>query len=334
MAIFQTDMLFYSAIQVGLADMRKNKYVLDDAYSELVNDKYLKNLYGKKEIDNFRSFIDRKIWLFTEHRQPDQAAFPCIVIKIGPGKEDNPKDALGDSYQSEVVSPASLGGVYRVPQILVGPITPDDYDVATGQVTFGSNVNLTTSNVFPGQFLYDTVNGKSYEIQLVLDDSNLLIDAALNPPPDLTNMIIKPTRDSIGQIRRSIWAWETVELTVFATDAVEVFYLYTILMYLLLRYKKPLFDARNFAISYCSYSELSKAETDPNILYYRTITVNGRVEHSVIESSKPIIAGIDMELDISGAVTNPSLENEVTAQGWQTVEGPAAPASESGSDDQ
>ena len=316
--IFQTDLIWYSSLMAGLSDLRKNRFLLEDAYSNILSDPYLKEAYGKKEVDNFKAFLDRKIGVFTEHRLPDQASFPAIVIKVGPGDEDKVKDALGDSFTTEKVDPATLGGVFKTPMILVPPTTPINFDPLTGQVTFGAGVNLTTSNVFEGQYVYDEVNNKAYQIQLVIDDSNLLLESGLNPAPNLTGMTIRPSQNLVGHVRRSIWVYEKVDLELFAVDAVEVLYLYTIVMTMLIRYKKTLWDARNWAISVVSYGpvERASAEDDPNKLYGRTISVQGRVEHSAIESTKPLIDGVSAQIKIDDMTSPAAFLAEAESQGW------------------
>lgn len=317
--IAQSDLLWFTAIEVALADMRKNRFLMDDAYSNLLCDPYLSKNYGQKEIDNFKAFLDRKIYIFTEHRPPDTAKFPAYVIQIGGGTEDNAKDALGDSYQQDIVNPATLGGVFDTPTVLVKATTPIEYDNLTGAVTFGDDVDLTKSNIFEGQFVYDEVNKKAYEIQLVIDSSNLTLEQGINPAPNLTGMTIRPTRNAVGHTRRSIWAYETHTVTCMATDTTEVLYLYTVLIYMLLRYKKTLWDARNFAISSMTYGPIYRATApdDPNLLYARDIQIKGRVEHSVIESTSQLLEGVNMELKIADMTSPAGVEDQVALQGWE-----------------
>lgn len=317
MSIFQADILWYTAIEAAIQDIRKNKFVLDDAYSSLVCDPYMKKLYGQKELENFKAFIDKKIYIFVQHRPPDQSVFPCIEIRIGGGQEDAPKDALGDSYQQDIVDPATLGGVFKTPQILLGPVTPESYDKLTGQMTFGDDVDLTKSNIFEGQFIYDEINKKAYEIMLVIDSSNLMIEEGSNP--NLTGMTVRTTQNAVGHTRRSIWCWETHTLGLYASKANEVLYLWTIIMYALGRYKKTLWEARNFQISTVSYSEIYRAssEGDTNNLYARDISVRGRVEHSWIESTTPLIDGINMDLLIGEMKSPDGVLPVVEKQGWE-----------------
>lgn len=317
MGIFQADLVARSAILESLADLRKNTFLMDDALSHLLDDPYLQKVYGKKEIDNFKKFLTtRNIMVAIEHRPQDQASFPAIVVKLGPGDEDGPKDALGDGFQQENVDPSTLGGVFKYPQIVAGPLTPEAYDVLTGQISFADGVVL--SNVFEDQMVYDEINRKSYPIKLVLGDSEIMIEENLSPPPNLTGMTIRTIQNQVGHIRRSLFVWEKVELEILATTGQEVIYLFTILMYALIRYKKPLWDARNFQVSSITYSDLYHAtpQADPNVIYGRTISMRGRVEQSAIESTSELLQGLSLDLRVADMETPDSIEEQVESQGW------------------
>src|SRR5271166_4990536 len=108
--IFQADLVHASALRVAIADMRRNQYLLEDAYSNLLTDPYLKKLYGLKEVERFKTFISKDIEVFVKHRPPDHIKFPYVCVVVGQADEDAAKDALGDSYQTEHISPAVLGG--------------------------------------------------------------------------------------------------------------------------------------------------------------------------------------------------------------------------------
>ena len=305
--IFQTDLVWYSAFTAALADLRKNLFVIEDAYSQLRTDPFLRKLYGEKEVERLKAFLSKEINIFVQHRTPDLAKFPAIVIRCGSAEEDAHKDALGDSFQQERVDPTTLGGAYSESSVLIGPITPESYDPLTGTITFGDNVDLSASNIFDTHYIYDVVNQKYYGIQLVLDSSNLLIEP--NSKPNLTNMLIKRSKDSFGHVRRSVWFWETDSIDLMSTDANELIYLYTIVMLILIRYKKQLLDARNFAAMTVSYSEIYRvsAEDDPNNVYGRTLTIRGRVENNAIESTGPLIGGVNMDLEIAGMTSPPAV---------------------------
>jgi len=319
MSIFQADLIFYTAINAALADMRRNTFLMDDAYSNLRTDPLLRKAYGEKEVERFKAFLAKEIAIFTQFRPPDQIKFPCIVIKLGGGEEDAGKDALGDSYGSENVNPATLGGAFNESNVVMGPLTPKLFDPLTGTMTFGSGINLITSNIFDTQFVYDSVNEKSYPITLVLDSSNLLIELPAGAKPNFTNMMITRQKESYGSIRRSIWVYETHSLELMATDATELLYLYTTMMYILGRYKKHLWQERNFTIATISYSPLYRVDTqdDPNNVYAREISIRGRVEQNWIESTRPLISGVNTELLIADMKSPEAILPIVENQGWR-----------------
>ena len=311
MSIFQADLIWSTALRAAIADMRKNQYLLEDAYSDLLTDPYLKSLYGLKEVERFKSFILKEIDVFVNHRPPDLIKFPCICINVGPAEEDAAKDALGDSFQDEHRDPATLGGARTDSNVIIGPVTPQSYDYLTGVMTFGPGVDLIASNVFDSQFVYDSINNTFYPIELVMDASNLLIEAGSKP--NLTNMYIQTAKRSLGQIRRSIWFWRTDSLELMATDANELMYLFTLVMYILLRYKKVLWQERNFGIATISHGPISResGQDDPNNVYGMTINIRGRTAQTVIESIHPLIGGLDFELKIADMTSPPAvLEQE------------------------
>ena len=323
--IFQTDIWLMTAIKAAILDMRKNLYLLDDAYANLLSDPLLNQLYGQKEIDRIKAFLLKDINVFVEHRIPDLAKFPAIVIKIGGAQEDSPKDALGDSFQKDFVDPASLGGAFPASNDVLGPITPQSYNSSLGQITFGPGIDLVASNVYDTQFVFDSINEVYYPITLVLDGSNLVIEQGATP--NLTNMYIKRTKNSYTNIRRSIWFWETNTIDLVATDANDLMYLFTIMMYIFIRYKQFLFDARNFAAYTISYSELFRASAsdDANNLYGRTITIRGRIENSAIESTTPILDGNLTSLLIADMTSAPGALPLVQGNIWEGQGDVAAP---------
>jgi hypothetical protein len=186
-------------------------------------------------------------------------------------------------------------------------------------MTFGAGINLITSNIFDTQFVFDSVNEKYYPITLVLDSSNLLIELPAGAKPNFTNMTITRQKESYGSIRRSIWVWETHSLEMMSTDATELLYLFTIVMYILGRYKKHLWQERNFTVATLSYTPIYRVTTpeDPNNVYAREISIRGRVEQNWIESTRPLIGGVNTELLIADMKSPEAILPEVDNQGWR-----------------
>lgn len=315
MGIFQTDLIFFTAIQSALADIRKNLYLVDDMYACLLSDPLLYEKYGQKELEKLKNFIKNvNIEVSISHRI-EQAKFPAIAIELGSGNEDVNKAALGDSFGASFVEPESLGGAYDTPYIILGPVTPISYDATSKVITFDDNVDL--SSIFPGQYVFDEINRKSYLIEEV-DTRTLKISAGVQP--NLTNMTVRPTQsNNISVVKRSIWVWESVTLVYASTDATELLYLHTLMIYILGRYKKTLFENRNFAVSTIGYGPVERLtlDSDPNIAWMRSISVRGRVEHSWIESTLPIIDGIAETVKIADMQSADAILDQVKNQNWE-----------------
>jgi hypothetical protein len=329
--IAATDTIILTAIRIGLADIRRNPYLIDDIMCQFMEDRYLKDSWGKQQIDRFKDFLAKKqINIVMETRLPDLSKLPAIVIKIGGGSEDPQKQGLGDSDHFESVDPATLGGAYPSPNIILGPVTPESYDPATGELVFPDDVSL--DKVFEGQFVYDEVNKQAYEIQIVLNKHTLLIDTDLKA--DFTNMTIRPTRDIVRHNKKSIWFYEDYTITCISTEPNELMFLYSLCLYIFGRYKKTLFEARNFEIGTYSYSPvyIPNPSDDTNLLFARDLNVRGRVQHTFIESTSAAIEGISPELlidaNVDQSVTSSSViaatktppgayYDQVKKQGWK-----------------
>ena len=326
MSVSQTDAVILSAFRVGLADIRRNQYLIDDIMSQFSSDPYLKEAWGQQQIDRMKSFVAKqKINIMMETKLPDTSKLPAIIVKIGGGTEDPQKQGLGDSDHYENIQPATTQGIFPSQLIVLGPVTPISYDSVSGQISFDPSVDLTA--VFEGQFVFDEVNKQLYEILVVLDDHTIMIDSGLKP--NLQGMTIRPQSNLVRNTLKSIWCYENFTLTCISTEPNELMFLYSLVIYILGRYKKNLFEARNFQISTMSYSEiyLPNPGDETNILFARDVSLRGRVEHSFISSTDEMITGISPTLyveadDKDGApiepdTTTPALYNtQVSNQNW------------------
>lgn len=324
--IAQTDAIILTAIRYGLADIRKNLFLVDDIMCQFTNDPILKKIYGKGQVDRFKDFLKKEIYIMMRTRLPDSTKLPAIVIGIGGGSEDLPRQGLGDSDTFMEVDPNTLGGAVSSPRIIAGPITPINYDENTGTLTFDENTQLI--NIFEGQYVYDEVNKKAYVIHSVLDDFSIQIDPNLDNV-NFTNMTIRPINPHVIHNYKTLFYYETYDITCISTEPNELMYLYSLVMYILVRYKKELLEKRNFELSTYGYSEIfdPTPDDDVNILYARSIQVKGRVQHSVIENTNAPLEGIDLDLLIDAEAEvpvaeetptpQPVYEDQVKDQGWR-----------------
>jgi hypothetical protein len=316
MGIFQADLVLFSALKLGLADLRRNKFVLKDAYEQVVDDPFLKDQWGEAEAERFVKLIDKNIEIYLAHKQSiNSAKFPCFVIKLGGATEDSSRESLNDYLESEKIDGSSLGGAFPDSKILAENITPVSYDALTGQMTFGDSVDLDALQIFDGHYVLDTKNNKKHEITLVIGSHDLMIEPTKDI--DLTNLKITTGDINMAHEKKSVWYWESHSIECWSSDSVECIYLWTILMVILARYKQPLFDARGFNIGSYNYGPIEQYNPeDPNNLYYREVSIRGRVANTVIESTNPLISGVGLDLGICGATEPAAIKEIIDNQLW------------------
>lgn len=320
MGIKSTDLYMYAALSAAIEDMRKNTHVWNDVIGDVVGDPLLSPVYGKKEIDKFRLFMSKDIQVNVEHTI-DMAKLPAIAIRVGGGTEitDKTGDALGDGYEMEKVSSNSLEGVVSPKVIRLGPLTPENYDNISGKVTMPDNISL--ANIYDSMFVFDEVNKKQYAINLVQDDKILYIDQKANA--NLNGMTIRVEQTQYANIRRTYFSNEDVTFICMATEAVEVLYLYSLMLYMIGRYRISLFDSKNFKAATINYSPLYKIMEEPNNVFARDITMRGHVEHSYIEHTGILTQGISTRIDIDTMPESPAdLQDDANNQGWGSPEDP------------
>lgn len=310
-----SDLYFTRVVQLMLQDVRKNRFLINDIVCDVTSDPILKDLYGQKEVEKFNLLVDKEIQVNVEHAI-DMAKLPAIAIRVGGGSEDASRtgDALSDGYRKEEVDASTLGGAFKSPRIILGPITPESYDYMTGKMVFSENTSL--ANVYDEMVVHDEINNKDYPIILVQDDATLFIEAGSRP--NLTRMTIRGKSNTAINVRREYFTTEQVTFICAAVDPVEVLYLYQLLMYMIGRHRLNFFETKNFRTSTLNYSPIYKAIEEPNVVFARDITVNGTVEHSFIESTSRPIDGSKPDVRIADAGKTPAaLVAQVSGQGWK-----------------
>jgi hypothetical protein len=282
MGIFQGDIKIRTAITLTLEEMRKNIWLLDDVFSDLLEDPYLAD-YGAKEVAKAKEwFLNNKIEVLHKLR-PDSQDYPCVTINIGPSPEDDREATLADlSPYTEELTPEQIGK--PIPYI-VKPFTPASY--VDGVVRSDSDLG----NVSPGMLAVDPETGNAWEItEIVGSDGFRLKDA---PEIQAEKIGVIP-QYRVYRARRERAAFrETYHIGCHAHgDPNQLIWLWSIVLYGLLRYRESLIASRSFQISSLQSSDMMREdafEQGGENAYKRYITLTGLVQNSWLKSPKRII---------------------------------------------
>lgn len=293
MGIFQSDLTIKTMIDLSLRDMRKNPWLLDDIISDAVENPYLKDKYGKKQIDAFKEwFLNNEINIYMRDRQ-DKDAFPCVTITLGSSQEKEEMKHMADqSTESVQLLPQQINK--PIPYV-VKPFTinPANYDDVTGQLQLTSEPDGLDS-VSPGMILVDPSTGKGYIIQDVGPDYILL-------EPDLevtaTSVGIVPKNQFYTARREHSFFQETYQITCHAHgDPQTLLWLWSVVIYSILRYRESMLEANGFTQSSVSSTSMEQnpfyTSAGGEIVWQRVITLTGMVENSWIKSPRRIIESV------------------------------------------
>lgn len=289
MAIWQGDVFFRRIIELTLEDIRNNPWLLDDILSDFITDPMLSGIYGQKEIENAKKWLnDNEISVLLPHRM-DLQKFPCITISIGSNHEDKSLARLAD--QTECVETFEASDIGKTIQYVVQPFDYTSYDQPTGFFEVPSSVDLTI--IQPGMVVVDPSTGGGY---VVTKKSGTGFFIAEGTPVAATTVGILP-QYRIWRARREIATFQervTIGCHVHG-DPHALLWLYSIMMYGLLRYREGVLESRNFQLSNIETSDLVRNESFTDIgenAYSRFITITGQVENTWIKAPKRVIESV------------------------------------------
>jgi hypothetical protein len=231
LGIAQGDIIVRTAIVAGLADLRENPKLLNYVFSSLPKDGLTFRTYGEEQVELAKKwFLSQDIPVFMNTRV-DESKVPCITIAQSASAES--EAVLGDvHYQTTELDYDESPIVYG------GPYSPLNYVRDTGALVMNSSFTL---DVFPGQYVRDA-NGGSHLILDVIDNS-IFVAPNLNVPFEGMYVTSAPQKKTVSL--ESVEFRETYEIGCHALgEPAYLTYLYSILLFILLRYKENLLEAR------------------------------------------------------------------------------------------
>jgi hypothetical protein len=305
MAIWQGDVFYRRIIELTLRDIKENPWLIDDILSDFVMDPMLSGIYGQKEIDNAKKwFAENDVSIYLPHRM-DMEKMPCITISIGSNSEDRSLARLGDL--TECVETYEANDIGKTIQYVIQPFAFTSYTQSTGFFETPDSVDLTT--VSPGMVVVDPATGGGY---VVVSKTTNGIFIAENTPVTATEIGILP-QYRIWRARREIATFqERITLGCHAHgDPSTLLWLYSIMMYGLLRYREGGLESRNFQLSNIETSDMVRNEAFQNIgenVYSRFITITGQVENTWVKAPKRIVESVNLrDVDDNGLTQGPGL---------------------------
>lgn len=286
MSFFLGDIRIRAALQLGLEDISKNDWLLNDILGDTISNPYLAKLYGS-QIDSCKQWLaNNRINIFLSERK-DGVEFPAVTIEILPSHEKMEMRHLGDlSYENNQLSPNEIN---RPINYVVQP-NSGSYSPTSGTFTFSGEVNLST--VVPGQVLVNPTTGTGYIIQSVLNANQLQLLLGLNIPSALYG-IIPEYRFYDSRIGHT-FLQEEFSIGCHANDQQTTLWLHSVVFYILLRYRQSLLEANGLAESILKSGKLYANpgySSQGQVIWSRDINLSGQTEprwimqpHRILES--------------------------------------------------
>lgn len=295
MAIFQSDLSIKTAIELGMQDLRENIWLVDDILSDAVQNPYLREKYGQKQIDACKEwFLNNQIDVYMRGRN-DRDKLPCITISLGASHEKTDMKHMADqSTEKTILLPNKIG---KPIAYVVKPFAVGAYDASSGVVE--ADITMTgMDEVSEGMILVNPSNGKGYIIHGLTPDG-----IQLEPSLDIdegTKLGIVPQYQYYEARIEHTFFQESYTVGCHAHgDEQSALWLHSIVLYSLLRYREGLLEANGFAESVISSGDL---QLDPHFAseggeraFVRYISLTGQVENSWIKTPRRFIESVGIK---------------------------------------
>lgn len=269
--IHQPYLILQTALEAALGDLRANPWLLDYCFKSLPYDTLTNQKFGDEQVKLAKKwFLKTDIPVVPNIRVDSNVKLPCISISTGASNE----------------SAATLGDVHYDPQednddyslVLYGPFNPVNYNATTGLVTFPSDITSVLVLGVGQQIV--TKTGQTIDIIDVIDSTSVTIT------PDVVNEINGSTIR--GKKPSKITTLESVEFTESysigchaPSEVTYIYWLHSIVLFCLLRYKQLLLESRCFERTQLKNSEVRKEfdENNSEFIFSRYITLTGIVRN-------------------------------------------------------
>lgn len=262
-------------IELGLEDISKNPWLLDDILGDTVSNQYLRERYGSQIASCKQWLANNRINILLSEQQADKMEFPSITIELGTSNEKPEMKHMADlSVESVKLYPNNINK--PIPFVLKP--ASGSYNSSTGVFSFASTVDLNT--VSPGMVLVDPLTGNGYVIQSVTmaNQVNLLTGLTINA----TAYGIIPEYQFYEAKIGHTFMQEPYRITCNAMDQQTLLWLHSITVYSLLRYRQALLEKDGYAESLISSGKIyanGDYSDAGQVIWSRDINLTGQVEN-------------------------------------------------------
>lgn len=324
MAIFQSDLSIKTAIQLGLDDIRKDNWLIEDILGDIRTNPYLTDKYESQIAACKEWFAANQIDVYMAERR-DKDRFPCITITLGTSSEKSEMKTMGDqSTETIKLLPNKIGK--PIPYV-VKPFVGFSYNAGKGEVTIPADTK-NVDGIAAGMILVDPATAQGYIINDVTPNGVVI-------EPGLTVSAAK-----LGVLPQYQFYEARIEHSFFQEtynigchvhgDPQALLWLHSIVIYSILRYRESLLEAQGFSECVLNSSDLmsNNMSNGAEEIYSRYITLTGQVEHSWIKSPRRVIEkavlkektanGFRGGIKILSNLDTPDFIDEST-QNWITV---------------
>lgn len=316
MSLFLGDIRIKTALELGLEDITKNPWLLDDILGDTISNKYLRERYGS-QIESCKQWLaNNRINFFMSNRD-DKMEFPCIVIEMGTSSEKADMKHMGDlSTETVKLLPNNINKpIPYVIKPLVG-----SYDPTSGAFAFSSEVDLRA--VANGMVLVDPTTGTGYIIQSVTVANQVNLLTSLSIPTGSYGII--PQYQFYESKIGHTFMQEPYTITCNAMDQQTLLWLHSIAVYSLLRYRQALLEKDGYAESIISSSKMypNPDYSDAGqVMWSRDIEITGQVEnrwyaqpHRIIEDTLFTSGGVKIISNVTDTFEDLNTVN------WSTIQ--------------
>jgi hypothetical protein len=320
MSLFLGDIRLMTMLQLGIEDISKNPWLIQDILGDTISNPYLRERYGT-QIESCKQWLaNNRINILLSARD-DKMEFPSITIELGTSNEKSDMKHMADlSVETVTLYPNNINK--PIPYVLKP--SAGTYNSMTGFFSFSSAVDLNA--VSPGMVLVNPANGNGYVIQsvTVANQVNLLTGLTI---PTGSYGIIPEYQYYVTQIGHTFMQ-EPYKITCNANDQQTLLWLHSIAVYSMLRYRQALLEKDGYAESMISSSPMypNPDYSDAGqVVWSRDINITGQVEnrwymqpHRIIENisignANGYEGGVKIISNITDTFENPATVN------WSTL---------------